>query len=139
MRRLRQLVFRDAGLKLLALAISFSLWAVYTSEPFAQVAYNVPLAYVNVPSGLVISGIAAGNVPATVRVVLRGRSGLLRRMAPADLDFVVDLAGTRIGAVPVRLKPDMVRVPYGTEVMRITPSDYTVTLVPTTTQATGAE
>ena len=139
MRRLRQFVFHDAGLKLLALAISFSLWAVYTAEPFAQVAYNVPLAFVNVPSGLVISGIAAGNVPATVRVVLRGRSGLLRRLAPADLDFVVDLAGTRIGAVPVRLKPDMVRVPYGTEVMRITPSDFTVTLVPTTTQATGAE
>jgi hypothetical protein len=139
MRRLRQLVFRDLGLKLLALAISFSLWAVYTAEPFAQVAYNVPLAYVNVPPGLVVSGIAAGNVPATVRVILRGRSGLLRRLVPADLDFVVDLAGTRAGEVPVRLKPDMVRVPYGTEVMRITPSDYAVTLVPTTTQPPGPE
>ena len=139
MRHLRQWLFRDLGLKLLALAISFSLWAVYTAEPFAQVAYNVPLAYVNVPSGLVISGIAAGNVPANVRVILRGRSGLLRRMVPADLDFVVDLAGTRAGDVPVRLKPDMVRVPYGTEVMRITPSEYAVTLVPTTTQPPGAE
>jgi hypothetical protein len=139
MRRLVRLLFRDASLKLLALAISISLWAVYTAEPFAQVAYNVPLAYVNVPSGLVVSGIAAGNVPANVRVILRGRSGLLRRLAPADLDFVVDLAGTRAGEVPVRLKPDMVRVPYGTEVMRITPTDYSVTLVPTTTQLPGAE
>ena len=43
------------------------------------------------------------------------------------------------GEVPVRLKPDMVRVPYGTEVMRITPSDYAVTLVPTTTQPPGPE
>lgn len=139
MKRLRQIFFQDAGLKVLALAASFSLWAIYTSEPFAQVAYNVPLAFVNVPAELVVTGVTAGNVPATVRVTLRGRSGLLRRMAPADLNFSVDMAGTHSGDVPLRLMPDMVRVPYGTEVVRIAPSEFTVTLIPGTTHVPGPE
>jgi hypothetical protein len=139
MRRLRHLLFQNASLKVLALLISFSLWAVYTAEPFAQVAYNVPLAFVNVPQGTVVSGVTAGNVPATVRVTLRGRSGLLRRLVPADLNFSVDLAGTRVGQVPVRLTPDMVRVPYGTEVVRIAPSEFDLALVPTTTHLPGPE
>ena len=139
MRRLRRLLFHDVGMKLLALAISFSLWAIYTAEPFAQVGYNVPIAYVNVPPGMVVSGVSTGNVPATVRVTLRGRSGLLRRLSPTELDFTVDLTGTRAGEMPIRLKPEMVHVPYGTEVIRITPSEYNVSLVPTTTHLTGPE
>lgn len=139
MKRLRQIVFQDAGLKMLALAASFSLWAIYTAEPFAQVAYNVPVAFVNVPSGMVVSGVTAGNVPATVRVTLRGRAGLLRRLVPADLNFSVDLAGTHAGDVPLHLMPDMVRAPYGTEVLRIAPSEFTVTLIPSTTHLPGQE
>lgn len=139
MRRLRRLLFHDVGLKLLALAISFSLWAVYTAEPFAQVAYNVPLAFINVPPTMVVSGVTAGNVPATVRVTLRGRSGLVRRLVPADLNFSIDLGGTRAGEVPVRLTADMVRVPYGTEVVRIAPSEFSVSLVPTTTHVPRPE
>jgi hypothetical protein len=139
MRRLRHLIFHDVGLKLLALAISFSLWAIYTAEPFAQVGYNVPVAYLNVPQGLAVSGVNAGTVPATVRVTLRGRSGLLRRLASADLDFSVDLAGAHAGEFHIRLNSDMVHVPYGTEVIRISPSEYSITLVPTTTQLPNPE
>ena len=50
MRWLRQFVLRNAGMKLLALAISFLLWSTYTAEPFAEVGYNVPIAFVNVPA-----------------------------------------------------------------------------------------
>ena len=71
MRFLRQVVLHNWGLKLLALAISFSLWAAYTAEPFAEVAYNVPIAFVNVPAGLAW--------PATRR--RRARAGA--RAAPA--------------------------------------------------------
>jgi len=62
--RLRALLLNDFWLKLLALAISFSLWTAYTAEPFAQVGFNVPLEYVNVPNGLAISGVSSGDVPA---------------------------------------------------------------------------
>ena len=127
MRWLRRLFLHNLRLKLIALGISFFLWATYTAEPFAQVGYNVPVAYVNVPDGLAV----AGAPPNAVRVVLRGRTGLLRRLGPGDLTLDVDLAAAPSGDVPVRLTASMVGVPYGTEVVRLAPAEFYVSLVPT--------
>jgi len=127
MRLLRRLLLHNLGLKFIALAISFFLWATYTAEPFEQIGYNVPVAYLNVPEGLAVGGAP----PNAVRVVLRGRSGLLRRLSPADLTLDVDLATAPLGEVPIRLASSMVTVPYGTEVLRIAPAEFHVSLVPT--------
>ncbi len=127
MRLLRRIFLHNLRLKLIALGISFFLWATYTAEPFAQVGYNVPVAYVNVPDGLAVGG----GPPNVVRVVLRGRSGLLRRLTPNDLTLDVDLATAPSGDVPIRLAPNMVGVPYGTEVVRLAPGEFHVSLVPT--------
>ncbi|PYU24606.1 MAG: hypothetical protein DMG32_13510 [Acidobacteria bacterium] len=127
MRLLRRLFLHNLRLKLIALGISFFLWVTYTAEPFEQVAYNVSVAYLNVPDGLAVGGAP----PNAVRVVLRGRSGLLRRLTPADLTLDVDLATAPSGDVPIRLSPTMVGVPYGTEVVRLAPAEFHVSLVPT--------
>jgi YbbR-like protein len=126
-RLLRRVFLHNVRLKLIALGISFFLWATYTAEPFAQVGYNVPVFYVNVPEGLAVGGAP----PNVVRVVLRGRSGLLRRLTAADLTLNVDLATAPSGEVPVRLLPTMVDIPYGTEVVRLAPVEFQVSLVPT--------
>ena len=126
MRLLRRIFLQDAPLKLVALGISFFLWATYTAEPFAQVGYNVPVAYVNVPNGLAVGGAP----PNVVRVVLRGRTGLLRRLTPADLTIDIDLAASAAGDVAIRVSANMVGVPYGTEVVRLAPSEFHVSLVP---------
>lgn len=127
MRLLRRLLLRNLGLKVIALAISFFLWATYTAEPFEQIGYNVPVAYLNVPEGLAVGGAP----PNAVRVVLRGRSGLLRRLTAADLTLDVDLATAPSGDIPIRLSASMVTVPYGTEVLRIAPAEFRVSLVAT--------
>jgi YbbR-like protein len=127
MRPLRRIFLHNLRLKLIALGISFFLWATYTAEPFAQVGYNVPVTYVNVPDGLAVGG----TPPNAVRVVLRGRSGLLRRLTPNDLTLDVNLATAPSGDVPIRLAPNMVGVPYGTEVVRLAPAEFQVSLVPT--------
>jgi hypothetical protein len=127
MRLLRRVFLHNLRLKLIALGISFFLWATYTAEPFAQIGYNVPVAFVNVPDGLAVGGVP----PNAVRVVIRGRSGLLRRLTPSDLTLNVDLASAPSGDVPIRLSPGMVGVPYGTEVVRLAPAEFHVSLVPT--------
>ena len=131
----RRLFVHNLSLKLIALGISFFLWATYTSEPFEQIGYNVPVAYINVPEGLAVGGAP----PNTVRVVLRGRSGLLRRLTPADLALNVDLATAPSGDLPIRLSPNMVDVPYGTEVVRIAPAQFHVSLVATKIPPEAAE
>ena len=135
MRLLRRIFLHNLGLKVLSLAISCALWATYTAEPFADVGYNVPLAFVNVPPGLALGD----DAPNAVHVRLRGRTGLLRRLTPADLNLSVDLAGAHSGPMQVNLTTEMVRVPYGTEVVLITPSQFRIALVTSATPVLGPE
>ena len=132
---LKKTVFENFGLKVLALAISLGLWTLYTREPFAEVAYNVPIAFVNVPAGQAVSG----DTPTAVHVVIRGRLGLLRRLASIDLNFSVDLAHAAGGNEPLRVTRQMVHVPYGTEVVEVTPPKFRVVLVTNTSPAPDAE
>jgi hypothetical protein len=135
MKWLKKTVLDNFGLKVLALAISLGLWILYTREPFAEVAYNVPIAFVNVPAGQAV----AGDTPAAVHVVIRGRLGLLRRVAANDLNFSIDLAHVAGGSEPLRVTRQMVHVPYGTEVVEVTPPKFRVVLVTNTSPVPDAE
>src|SRR6267143_3125494 len=126
MRFLRKYILANAGSKVLALGISFALWATYTSEPFAEVGFQVPLEFTSMPRQLEISG----DVPTTVRVGVRGRSALLRRFVTADLRVRVDMKDWKEGASQVRVSPDMVGAPFGVTVIQVSPSAFPVTLVP---------
>src|SRR6266446_2266870 len=112
MRFLRKYILANAGSKVLALGISFLLWATYTSEPFAEVGFQVPLEFTTMPAQLEISG----DVPTAVRVRVRGRSVLLRRLVTADLSVRVDLKDWKEVSFQVRLSPDITLFPYTTPV-----------------------
>lgn len=122
----REGVLHDWGLKLLALALSFLLWSTYTREPVSEVGYVVPLEFRNVPANVEISG----DVPTLVHVRVRGRSGLLRRIVPADLSIAVDLSGQPPGETSIHLTPAQVSAPFGVTVVSIIPSDLRVPLIP---------
>ena len=126
MRFLRKYIFANATLKLLSLGVSFLLWTTYTSEPFAEVGFQVPLEFTSMPPRLEISG----DVPTAVHVRVRGRSALLRRLVAADLNLRVDLKEGKEGASEIRITPDMVGAPYGATVVQVSPSAFQVTLVP---------
>ena len=126
MRLLRKYLFANAPLKLLALAISFLLWATYTAEPYAEVGFQVPLEFTTMPPQLEISG----DVPTSVHIRVRGRSALLRRMIPADLNVRLDMKDTKQGTTTINFTPQMVDAPFGATVVQVTPSEIHVTLVP---------
>jgi hypothetical protein len=123
---LRKYVLADAGLKLLALAISFLLWATYTAEPYAEVGFQLPLEFTTMPPQLEISG----DVPTVVHIRVRGRSALLRRMIPADLNLRLDMKDGKQGTATLNISPEMVRAPYGATVVQVAPTEIHVTLVP---------
>ena len=123
---LRKWVLHNWHLKLFALLISLLLWAGYTSEPFVEVGYNVPLQFFNIPPQLEISG----DVPAQVHVRIRGRSVVLRRITPADLTISVDLSGTTAGETLVRITSSQLHLPPAAELVRVTPSEVHLQLEP---------
>ena len=126
MRFLREYIFANAGLKLAAIAISFLLWATYTSEPFAEVGFQVPLEFTNMPPQLEISG----DVPTSVHVRVRGHSAFLRRMVPADLNLRMNMKDAKEGTASLPIADDMVGIPFGATVVQVSPSEIHVTLVP---------
>ena len=123
---LRKYVLADAGLKILALAISFLLWATYTAEPYAEVGFQVPLEFTAMPAQLEMSG----DVPTVAHIRVRGRSALLRRMIPADLNLRLDMKDGKPGTTVFNITPGMVRAPYGATVVQVAPTEIHVTLVP---------
>jgi YbbR domain-containing protein len=108
-----------------ALIIAFLLWATYTSEPAAEIGYQIPIEFRNIPQSLEISG----DVPAQIYVRIRGRSGLLRRLNASDLAIPLDMAGSTAGEKFIRITPDDVEKPVGVEVVRITPAAIRIRLV----------
>jgi YbbR domain-containing protein len=122
----RKYIFANAGLKLLALAISFTLWVTYTSEPYAEVGFQVPMEFTTMPRQLEITG----DIPTTVRVRVRGRSALLRRIIAADLSLQLDMKDGKPGTTDLQITPEMVSAPFGATVVQVTPSVIHVTLVP---------
>jgi len=123
---LRKYVLANAGLKLLAVAISFLLWATYTAEPYAEVGFQVPLEFTTMPPQLEISG----DIPTVAHIRVRGRSALLRRMIPADLNLRLDMKDRKQGTTTMQITPEMVGAPYGATVVQVAPTEIHVTLVP---------
>ncbi len=126
MKFLRDWVLHNAGLKLLALGTAFLLWFLYTADPPADVGYQVPVFFRNLPEGLTLSG----EEPVQARVVLRGRPALLRRLQPAELSLEVDLAGRPAGELLVSPNEDNLKGSLGAQLTRIVPSPIRVKLVP---------
>ncbi len=126
MKALRNLFVRDAGLKIVALLIAFLVWSTFRAEPSVEIAFLVPLEFRNIPENLDISG----DIPTQVRVRVRGRSAVVRPLAPADLAITVDLKGTTAGESVVRLMGNEIEVPPGAEVVSISPPEIHLRLVP---------
>jgi YbbR domain-containing protein len=118
--------FRHLGLKLLSLGLALLLWMIVSGEEMVERGLRVPLELQQVPAGLEL----LGDVPATVDVRVRGASGTLSRVATGDVIAVLDLRGARAGRRLFPLTPDQMRVPFGVEVVQITPPAVAMTFEP---------
>jgi YbbR domain-containing protein len=110
--------FRHFELKVLAVGLALLLWMVVSGEETVERGLRVPLELQQVPAGLEL----LGDVPATVDVRVRGASGTLSRVGTGDVVAVVDVRAARTGRRLFPLGTDQVRVPFGVEVVQVTPS-----------------
>jgi hypothetical protein len=123
----RPAIFRNLGLKLLALAIALVVWFVYAAqrrERISERTYRIALSIVNVPARTLI----ASPLPAAVDVRVRGPFTALRQLDPEKLEAVVDLSGASPGEKVYRLGPADINVPPEVEVISISPADLRILL-----------
>ena len=124
---LSRVLFRNAGTKLLALAIAAVTWFILTGqrrERISERSYRVPLSIVNVPRGTMV----VPPLPDSVDVRVRGAFTPLRTLDPARLEAVVDLADAGPGEKRYPLEPGDINVPEPIEVIGINPAEIRIVL-----------
>lgn len=109
--------FRHVALKVLSIGLAVMLWIIVAGEETIERGMRVPLELRQFPAGLELQGEA----PLLVDVRLRGASGALSRLNTGDIAAVLDLHGARPGRRLFQLTPDQVRVPFGVQVVQVTP------------------
>jgi YbbR domain-containing protein len=114
--------FRHVGLKLLSLLVALLLWMAVSGEETVERGLRVPLELQQLPAGVELTG----DVPTTVDVRVQGGSSTLSRVLAGDVVAVLDLRSARPGRRVFPLTADQVRVPFGVDVVQITPSAITL-------------
>src|SRR2546421_2831183 len=102
------------------------LWMAVAGEETVERGLRVPLELQQVPAGLELTG----EVPTTVDVRVRGASGALSRVSAGEVVAVLDLRGARAGRRLFPLTPEQVRVPFGVEIVQVTPSAIAMAFQP---------
>src|SRR5260370_41129264 len=100
----RPVLFRNLGLKLLALAIALVVWFVFAAqrrERISERTYRIPLSLVNIPGQMVI----ASPLPPSVDVRARGPFTALSQLDPGKLEAVIALLDAAPGGRRYQLPP----------------------------------
>jgi hypothetical protein len=129
-RRVVGWLFGHPGLKVLSLGLALLLWMVVAGEETVERGLRVPLELQQMPAGIEV----LGDIPTTVDVRVRGGSGALSRVGTGDVVAVLDLRSARSGRRLFPLTPDQVRVPFGVEVVQVTPSAVAMAFEPSATR-----
>lgn len=110
--------FRHLGLKTVSVAIAAILWLFVSGDEVVERGLRVPLEFQQFPGGLEMMGEA----PSLVDVRVRGASSALSLISPGDIVAQLDLKSARPGRRLYQLTPEQVRVPYGVQVVQVSPT-----------------
>jgi YbbR domain-containing protein len=115
---------RDWPLWLASLALAAGLWFVIAGKQTAERGVAIPVELRNVPRDLELTGDAVNSVDVRVRA----SPGLIDSLEAGKLLATIDLQGAAEGERIVQLTPEMIQVPFGFRVVKITPSLLTLNL-----------
>lgn len=109
--------FANLPLKIVSLLIAGVLWMAVAGQVTVERNIRVPLEYQNVPPTMEI----VGDPPGEVDVRMRGSSSNLARVVQGDVVAALDLTNARPGTNIFNLQAREVRVPFGVQVVQVTP------------------
>ncbi|HEC98712.1 MAG TPA: hypothetical protein ENI58_11300 [Nitrospirae bacterium] len=115
---MRQLLFKNLGLKILALCLAIILWFLISGRGVSEITREVPIEYINIPPGYEI----VKKDHDTVRVSLFGSEVVLGSIKPEDLKVYVDLKDAQPGRGAYRIKKRNIKVPPALTISNVTPS-----------------
>ncbi|MEN8160516.1 MAG: CdaR family protein [Myxococcota bacterium] len=124
-------MFRNLHLKVLALLAAFGLWGISNSTASLELGFDVPVVPANVPDDLVITARSSD----AVNIRVRGSNASVRRLDPVGLEYPIDLAGARLGALGRVDELALMKLPRGLDVVSRSPASLEFTLERKSTRA----
>ena len=112
--------FRHFGLKIWSVAIATMLWMVVAGEQTVERGLRVPLELQQFPAGLELGAMRHHSSTCGSAVPLAPSAA----SAPATLSEVLDLRSARTGRRLFQMTPEQIRVPFGVQVVQVTPSEH---------------
>jgi len=100
------------------------LWGFIGGQPRAEMWLTVPLEYRNMPANMEI----AGDLLNRVEVGIRGPRGMISRITPDQIRAHVDLSQAMRGLNNIRLTPENIYAPTGTEITKLNPASVRIWL-----------
>jgi YbbR domain-containing protein len=114
--------FGHLGLKALAIALAILIWLVVAGEDVVERGLRVPVQFEQLPADMEF----VGEPPTLVDVRVRGAASIVGRMSPGDVVAILDLRAATSGRRLFQLTPEQVRVPFGVEVVQVTPATIAI-------------
>lgn len=121
---LKEILTSNFPAKVVAICIAVFLWASLTGQKNAEIAFQIPLKYQNIPNNTII----AGDMVQSIKISLRGPERLIASLTPERVNARVDLKKGKIGNNLFEISKKDIRVPPGVDIMTINPSKIKVKL-----------
>ena len=124
-RRVRRVLSHNLLLKVFSIAFAVGLWAfVNLGARDAEKTLSVPVELRDVPADLVVTS----PLPEAVDVRLRGSRTLLGTIDERRLHFPLSLGPVRPGNVEFKVDPDVLGLPRGVRITRVSPGEIRLTV-----------
>lgn len=117
-------------LKTAAIIIAVILWLFVTSKGLTEASFDVPVDFVNIPTGLDIVRYEIKSV----NIVIRGYERFIKNIKPGDIRINVDVSRAKKGEVQLPIRKGDIRLPNTVSVVRIDPPSVRVILEEKTTK-----
>jgi uncharacterized protein (TIGR00159 family) len=117
--------------KILAFTLVAVLWGFVAGQQRTEMWLTVPLEYRNIPTNMEMVGEWINKV----EVGIRGPRGMISGISQDQVRAHIDLFQGVRGVNSVRLTTDNIRIPFGTEITKITPSLVRIRLEEMTTRS----
>jgi YbbR domain-containing protein len=120
MKKVRNLILRNWGLKLLSLLLAFVLWLSLIPEEksFSEKTLTIPLETLNIPSGLEL----VEKPDPTVDVTIRAPNRMINEISAANVFAKLNLSAASVIQREYPINLTMISIPPGAEVVRISPT-----------------
>jgi len=110
--------------KVVSFIVVLVLWGFIGGQQRAEMWLTVPLEYRNMPGNMEI----AGDLVNRVEVGIRAPRGMISRISPDQIRAYVDLSQAMHGLNYIRLTPENIQAPTGTEITKLSPSSVRIWL-----------